>query len=166
VSVSNITPVSSYGSGTTYLTPLSTSYQSTKISQNSTPKAYTVELSHATQVRSLRLQGFSSSMIALKTGLDINTVNTYLDITGSAANVTPPPTYVPPKAAYSEPQTISESRTQLRQDLDKLTMVTSTWSSLMPKQSTSVSSLTHKEAPVTLLTLKPAFDEFSLLRRQ
>ena len=165
MSISQISSLSSYGAGATYQFPRVALYQSAKTSLPSAPKAYTVELSHAAQVRSLKLQGFSATLIAMKTGLDLKTVNTYLGIIESAANVTTTPTYVPPKAAYSEPETITERRKQLRQDLDQLTMAKSTWSNMVSKQSSAGASAANQGAGTTLLTVKPAYDEFSLFRR-
>lgn len=166
MSISQISSLCSYGAGATYQFPRVALYQSAKTSLPSAPKAYTVELSHAAQVRSLKLQGFSATLIAMKTGLDLQTVNTYLGIIESTANVTTPTMYVPPKAAYSEPVTITERRKQLRQDLDQLVMAKSTWSDMVSRQSTSGTSAANQGAGTTLLTLKPAYDEFSLFRKQ
>jgi hypothetical protein len=164
VSISQITPLSTYGIGTTYPPTASKLYQSTKTSAISAPKAYDVELSDSAQVRSLKLQGFSALLIATKMGLDINTVNLYLGSTESAANVTTTPTYIPPKEVYSEPKTIAESRYQLAQDLSQLTIARFTWSNIMFKQLTGNTKATTPETGLTLFTLKPAYDEFSLFK--
>jgi hypothetical protein len=151
VPVSQILPVSTNAISPTYLTtPAKKSYQAVKTTQVPVPKAYSVELSHSAQARSLRLQGFSVLMISIKLGLDVGTVNQYLGISGAAIATTTPPTYVQPKAAYSEPKAVSEGRSQLAQDINQLTVAGFTWSNTMDKLLATVNTTKQEISNVLL----------------
>lgn len=103
--------------------------QSFNTSTLNVPKAYSVDLSGSALVQSLKLQGLSPSAISIKTGLSLNTVDQYLNI--SAAPSTAKSTYVPPKKAYSEPKVLMQDREQLAQDLNRLTTEQFAWSNLV-----------------------------------
>jgi hypothetical protein len=139
VVVSQVAPYSSFVVSAPILTPAKAAVQTAKTTALSAPKAYSVELSDSAQVRSLKLQGFSVSMIAIKLGLDKTTINQYLGITESA--VTTKSTYVPPKQTYTEPKALSEGRTLLFQDVNQLTMAQFTWSSMQSKLLQTANSL-------------------------
>ena len=112
--------------------------QFTKSAELPTTPSFTVELSGAALARSLQLQGYTVSLIALKMGLPAATVNQYLGITTSpqpatvkSTYVAPKSTYVAPKAPYAESTTISRDRSQLTQQLNQLPAAQFDWSNLM-----------------------------------
>lgn len=111
-------------------------------------KEDSVELSGAALAKSLRLQGYSVSMICQKMGLDTKTVEGYLGTTASATtpatysvpaksrpqaeSTTPARTYVEPKPAYTEPAAIDRARTNLVQGLSQLPLTSYAWNQLRP----------------------------------
>lgn len=109
MSISQITSYSASGVSATHVTPVKSIYQTKKTTARSTPTAYSVELSHLAQAKSLKLSGYPVFLISLKLGLDVNTVNEYLGITDTAKSM-----YVSPKPAY-------RNQDQLTQDLYQLT---------------------------------------------
>lgn len=138
--IPQVAPYSSYGESRTYLTATKSQYQTSKKAAISAPKAYTVELSHAAQALSMKLQGFSAFLIAIKLGLDMGTVNQYLGITETAAAGTFKSTYVQPKTAYIEPAAITRARSQIATELSQFPFTRFTWSktltNLLPDTST------------------------------
>lgn len=84
--------------GARYQSPPKRFVPPAKLSRIPVQKAYHVVLSEAAKAQSLKLEGYSVSVISLKLGLDIKTVSHYLNITASA-------TTVPYKTTYSLPKT-------------------------------------------------------------
>lgn len=157
MAISQVTPLTFQGVSAAYLTPTVKSAQTAKTAALATPKAYSVELSGTALAKSLKLEGYSPQMIALKMGLDIKTIYQYLGITAAttttaattvkstyvapkvSTSTEPKSTYVEPKATYAEPKALTQARDNLTQDLNQLNMAQSTWSDLMK-------SLTKKTA--------------------
>lgn len=138
--IPQIAPYSSYGGNRNYPASVKRLYQATKKKEIPAPKAYTVELSHAAQARSLKAQGFSAYLIALKLGLDVGTVNQYLGITETAETGIFKSTYVQPRAAYRESAVVTRARSQIATDLSQLPFARFTWSktlsNLLPESGT------------------------------
>lgn len=128
--VSQVAPYSPFVVSAPILPPVKAAVRSAGTTELSATKAYNVELSDSAQVRSLKLRGFSVSMISIKMGIDVATINQYLGITEPAADTTAL-TYVQPKQGYTEPKAVAEGRTLLFQDVNQLTMAQFTWSNTM-----------------------------------
>ncbi len=123
--VSQVTPYGSSGVTTTYQASATKVYQPAKTTALTAPKSDTVELSDSAQARLLKTQGYSVSMIALKLGVDVSTINQYLGIIAAKS------TYVAPKATYTEPEALTQAREQLTQDLNQFTLAQYSWLKLI-----------------------------------
>jgi len=140
VAISPVNPDNTYGVRAAELTPAKKSDQAAQTKDISVPKTDSVELSHSAQIRSLRLQGLSTEMIAIKLGLDLRTVRQYLGIVEADENtatkstyVKPKTTYVEPKATYTEPKATTQSREQLTQDIIQLNKAAFAWPRILDK---------------------------------
>jgi hypothetical protein len=69
------------------------------------PKHDTVELTGVALAKSLKLSGQNVAQIALKMGLDVKTVNSYLGV--KTATTTPVPTTVAPQAKQAATGTVA-----------------------------------------------------------
>lgn len=133
-----VSPISSYGASAVsaiYSTPTKRLYQPAKPTQVAALRPYDVILTSEAKAKSMEMQGYSVSYIAMKLGLDTKTINQFLGIITQAntfkTTYTPPkPTYSAPKsmyeapkAAYTEPQAITQGREQLTDELVKLPTV-------------------------------------------
>jgi hypothetical protein len=140
VAISPVTSDNTYRVSATELTPAKKSDQAAKTKDVSVPNTDSVELSHSAQIRSLRLQGLSTEMIAIKLGLDLSAVKQYLGIVEPDKNtatrstyVKPRSTYVEPKATYSESNATTQIRDQLTQDINQLNKATFAWPRILDK---------------------------------
>ena len=99
------------GINATSLTPVIKSAQTIKMPLISAPKVFQIILSSEAKVKSMKLQGYTASVIAMKLGLDMKTVNQYLGIAIAATPTTYKSTYVPSKlkSTYVPPKLISTS---------------------------------------------------------
>ena len=140
MAISPVAPDNTYGVSATELTPVKKSEQVSKTKDISVPKTDSVELSHSAQARSLRQQGLSTEMIAIKLGLDLSTVKQYLGIVEPEENTAtkstydkPKTTYVEPKATYTESKATTQSRDQFIQDINQLNRATFAWPKILDK---------------------------------
>ena len=131
MAVSQVAPVSMAGVAALNLTPAIRINPTVKTAVISAPKPISVELSHAAQARSLKMEGFSVFMIALKLGVGVSDVNQYLGVTEPTSATFPTPTYVQPKPAYTEPKAVTQGREFLVQDLNQLIFAQYTWSNML-----------------------------------
>lgn len=100
--------------GARYQSPPKRFVPPAKLSRIPAQKAYHVVLSEAAKAQSLKLDGYSASVISLKLGLDIKTVSHYLNITASTANSPYKSTYALPKTTsarnrFAPPKTLTST---------------------------------------------------------
>lgn len=95
-------------SSAAYVTPVADTYQTRRREAHTASPAYSIELSHPAQAKSLKLSGYPDYLISIKLGLDVQTVREYLDITAREKS-----TYLVPKQAGSSPGGFAEARSQL-----------------------------------------------------
>lgn len=140
MAISPVTSDNTYRARSTELTPAKKSDQGAKTQDVSVLKTDSVELSHSAQIRSLRLQGLSTEMIAIKLGLDLSTVKRYLGIVEpdnttatKSTYVENKSTYAAPKAIYTEPKATTQSRDQLAQDINQVNKATIAWPRILDK---------------------------------
>ena len=99
MAVAGISPYGTSGVNATYFDPPKRLYQPPKASQPSTSKPYQVTLSSEARAKAMQLQGLPVSLIVLKLGLDVKTVDQYLGITvtSTSTSTISRSTYTPPK---------------------------------------------------------------------
>ena len=95
--VSDITSYAASGAAATHLA-LNQPLKTTKISA---AKAYHVTLTTEAKAKSLKLEGYTVSMISSKLGLDSKTIDQYLGISVETNNVVFKTTYSSQKSSYT-----------------------------------------------------------------